>query len=258
MYGGLGILNPSGGSLVSGSAPTCLYPSERAEVNSLCKPYELRGLGALYQSSGPMTSPRLRGMDPCSLRQLPDCPGAPSCLDEATALKIAQCATTTDPDLAAWCQTAGLMYALLPYCARPSFLPQIPGCMPPEQEPFINYCNTYGFQGSNGTWNAYCWLLTKDASWWRDYATRPVCVAPPPPAPPPLPPAPTPAPLPPPAPTPPPPAPLPGPLPPSPGPGPRPGPHSSATLGVVGILFALAVAGGSYYAYRKYRVGRAT
>jgi hypothetical protein len=228
MFNGIGIVNPGSTGITTGGAATCVTAAELAEAKQKCADQNaVRGLGHPNPMGG-----RFTGVDPCSLYNLPVCP-APTCIDEGTALTIASYlqGQNLPADEMAWLKNGGgSAYFFLPYCSRPAALGPIPDCLTPDAYDAVQYCKTHGMNGPNKNQNVYCWLTMKDGSWWQEYSARGICMAPPTPGP--------------------------GPVP-APPPAPPPTPAaSSTTLGVLGILALVAVGGGSYYAWRRYKRGR--
>jgi len=174
----------------------------------------------------------------------------------------------------------------LPYCSRPSFLTPPPDCFTPAQRAPIVYCGQYPqSNGPDKNLNAFCWGARHDATYWDSLVSRRTCrppdvreLPPRPPAPPPVRPPAAPPPTrtapppvrttpppvrtaPPPVRTTPPPVRPPVMTPPEPpmyeppaeeAP-PEPDHRESSMMGLWGILALVAVGGGGYYLYRKYK-----
>ncbi len=289
---GLGLFEPTPTGIRFVSAPFCASPEEIAEANSKCVSSRvLHGIGQTTRAVAPMTG-RLAAYSPCVVKDLPICP-APKCINEETATAILRCMAggsvagldCREP------KTAFYLMALstLPYCSRPSFLPPAPDCLPAEQKKMLAYCGQYpNNSGPDKNLNAFCWGARHDAKYWDALLSRRTCAPPviqerppprPPPAPPPVvvrpPPAPPPVrppviqerpPAPPPA-RPPPAAPpivrerppvMTPPEPPMYEPPeedlpPEPERAESSMMGLWGILALVAVGGGGYYLYRRYK-----
>lgn len=258
---GVGVVNPGPYGITVDAMPTCLQPYERLEIEQRCPTpsytlppitttiaqepcppgmgrnprtgqcYVLAGLGA---ATGPLSG-RLAPFDACSLKamNLPSC-ATPSCIDEVTAGFIAACATgdPVPPDVKAWCDSgAALAYFNLPYCARPGWMFDPPACVSAETRAGIDYCLAYGYQGTDTRKNILCWAMMKEPVWWNAMTLRQACapeVQPPP-------------------------GPLPLPPPPPPPPRPPAEDRAFAAMGTIGILLAVGIAGGGYYAWRRRR-----
>jgi hypothetical protein len=278
----LGLLEPTASGLAVRSAATCITADERREAQSKCVTLSVHGLGQpVTRASGPMEG-RLAGMDPCKVLAMPSCP-IPKCLDVATAQMMAGCIAGTplpgvncnDP----WNAWTLLLMSTTPYCSRPPSL-QVPPCLSQDALAKNFYCLAHPkFDGPNKLNNAYCWAAMKDAAYWNALQNKLPC--PPPVTRPPAPPAVRPPPPPPVRPPPvvhettppvrlPPPVMPPGkpPRPPAPPPAvpiedhwdvpppeeaPPPEQHESAMFGVWGVLALVAVGGGGYYLYRRYK-----
>lgn len=264
--GGLGLYQPTPTGIKVAAVPTCAFPAEKAEAASKCQTYNLRGLGA-DRILGPMTG-RLAGYSPCDVQNYPVCP-TPKCIDDQTVSMILKCVNGMSVEGVNCKDPATALYlyslSLLPYCGTPTFLGPVPSCLSKEQQGLVAYCNAHpDFRGPDQTSNNLCWINMHDAAFWSKYRSAPPCAAPPPPAPPPV--RPPPALKPPPAP--PPPAPPPVKPPPS-APPPTTAPPSdfappedipqepdhreSSMMGLWGILALVAVGGGGYYLYRRYK-----
>lgn len=264
---GMGLLDPTATGLAVRPAPSCLTAAELAEAQSKCVTMSVHGLGqSVTRASSPMVG-RLTGMDPCKLlsQELSPCPPQ-KCIDVATTTMIAGC-LAGEPVAGVDCSdpwTGWTLAALsaLPFCAK---LDQgtIPRCLTKDQLATEFYCQAHPkSDGPDRTKNAWCWMVQHDAAYWKAYQDRLLCTPPvihEVPAPP------KPAPLPPPkAPpviheVPPPPHPMTTAAPPGPADVPpdttEPPPEhkESAMFGVWGILALVAVGGGGYYLYRRYK-----
>ena len=284
---GLGLLEPTGTGLAIRSSVTCLTEDERREAQSKCVTMSVHGLGQpVTRATEPMGG-RLAGMDPCKVLGLLSCP-QPKCLDVTTAQMIAGCIAGTpmpglncnDPSWNAWTL---LLMSTMPYCSRPPGM-EVPACLSQDQLSKNFYCLAHPkFDGPDKMRNAYCWAAMKDPTYWNAIQNKLLCPPPAPPrappvvhetTPPPRPPAPPPPIVrtlppvvhePPPRPPPPPPV-VRTPLPPAKPPRPPvmeppeetpeelpPESHESAMFGVWGILALVAVGGGGYYLYRRYK-----
>jgi hypothetical protein len=185
-------------------------------------------------------SGRLAAFSACDVKDLPDC-ATPTCLDQYTAGLIAGCIAGTpgDPDFDC---TSLYTYALsrLPFCTGGGVLPPLPTCLTPDVVAIIQYCRQYpAANGPNKAANAACWAITHDSRYWTALQALPACgtgqalepprhVTPPPAMPPPSPPV-------------------------AQGPGAA-APKTEASMsGMFGILALVAVAGGGFYMYRKYK-----
>ncbi|SRR6185295_307308 len=241
--------------------PSCVTAAERQEANENCQNVSLHGLGTMV-ARAPMTG-RFAGRSPCEVKEFPDCP-TPTCIDEQSSAMIVGCLSgqgypgldCNDPTVSMYLY----FMTMLPFCKTP---PLPPGCVPKEMAPIVQYCQKYPEKnGPDKKLNALCWGVTHDAAYWSALQKMKVC------APPKLPSA-TPAPVkPPPPPTmTKPPAYKPPPAPPQEVP-PLPPVHEtsappdveeppehreSAMMGMWGILALLAVGGGGYYLYRRYK-----
>lgn len=262
--GGLGLYQPTPTGIKVTALPTCAFPAEKAEAASKCQTMSLHGLGqTMTRVTGPMTG-RLAGYSPCDIVNYPVCP-EPKCIDEQTVTTILKCANGL-PVEGVDCNTpstALYLYSLslLPYCGKPSFLAPPPSCLSKDQQALIGYCDAHpDFKGPNKSWNNICWVNTHDPVYWAKLrAVRPCPVAapaaPPPVRPPPVlkPPPAAPPPV-----RPPPSAPPPVTAPPSDMVPPEdipdePEHRESAMMGLWGILALVAVGGGGYYLYRRYK-----
>ena len=236
---GLGLMQTTatGVSFTSGK-PTCLYASELAEATKNCRRSYLTGLGwDIEQNIGAMTG-RLAAYKPCDIldMNLPVCP-TPKCIDQATTALIVECIATgksSHPDFS--CTLAGAL-AQLPFCAPLGG--SVPPCLSPDQAAQRAYCISSNAQGPNKTMNGLCWAAMHDTAFWKQMLAAQVCyqaeyVPPkPPPPPPPV------------VVAPPPPPPV--------APPPPPQTTEAGTMGMFGILALVAVAGGGYYMYRRYK-----
>jgi hypothetical protein len=235
---GLGLLETTATGVRSVSTPTCVTQAELDEANAKCPVQQIRGLGAHGSIAMAPMSGRLAAFSPCDIAGLSTCPG-PTCIDEYTAGLIAQCiaGTQANPDFP--CDSL-MVYALaqLPYCSRPNALQPVPSCLSKDMVTGRDYCKAHPkFDGPNKGMNALCWVAMHDPAYWSQMMAAPACptyVPPtlrdaPPKAPPPPPP------------------------PPAAPPALETQQQSAATMGMWGILALLAVGGGGYYMYRKYK-----
>jgi hypothetical protein len=273
---GLGLFDPTASGIAVRSAPTCITPQEKTEAQGKCQTMSIHGLGQTATRSSPMSG-RLAGLSACDVVNLPLCP-TPKCIDEFTMEAIVDCMAGQSSVPGIDCSdpaTQLYLYALsqLPYCSRPEALQQLPTCLSPELLSIENYCLAHpNWQGPDKLKNAACWAAMHDPTYWNGFRNLLVCApktpvlhtapqrppAPPPAAPPRVaPPKPpvlhTMAPPPPAAPPPPmaPPDLEEPPLPPVAPPASE--TRSSQMMGVWGILALLAVGGGGYYLYRRYK-----
>lgn len=286
---GLGLYEPTPTGIRFVSAPSCASPQEIEEARSKCSTSTLHGMGQLQTTTRAMApmSGRLAAYSPCQIKDLPICP-PPKCINEETAQAIMQCMSggtveglnCKDPGTAFYL----MALAQLPYCSRPSYL-TTPRCVSQALRSNLSYCGVYPtFTGPDKTLNAFCWGAKHDASYWKTLTGLPICapptivekppvrLPPPPPpvvvAPPPVrrPPVvqerpPTPPPVRPPPSIPPevrpPPMTPPEPqhefVPPEEEPPLEPERRESSMMGLWGILALVAVGGGGYYLYRRYK-----
>jgi len=244
MYGaaGLGLLVTSATGIQSMGMPSCITQAEKDEANAKCPPATvLRGLGAGPRSVGAMSG-RLASIDPCLLADLPVCP-MPKCIDQYTAGVISQCiaGSQSNPDYD--CSSLA-MYALseLPFCggADGAGLGAIPKCLDAGAVQIRDYCLAHPrADGPNKGLNAVAWLVMHDAVYKAKFLATPPCYNPPVTVTPPVThyhPDATPVPV-----TPPPP------------PTSGSGANDASMSGMMGILALVAVAGGGYYMYRRYK-----
>jgi len=244
---GLGVMSTSATGISSSGFPTCITAEEKAEAHSKCAVSVLRGIGATTRTQTGQMLGRLAGLNPCDLMDLPVCP-TPQCLDQYTASLITDCIAgrQSNPDLDC---TSLYTYALsqLPFCGGGSWLPPIPSCWDPQAAALRDYCKAYpGINGPDKQANAACYAATHDPQYRSWVMNTPAC-ADQPRGPQMLDPVHrTPA------------------APPSDGGGGA-GPDAgggggggtttseASSMGMLGILALLAVGGGGYYMYRKYK-----
>jgi hypothetical protein len=271
---GLGVLEPTAQGLAIRSRPTCLTVDEVREASLKCQETSLHGLGQIARRPTGVMTGRLAGMNPCDVIDLPPC-AVPKCLDQTTVGLISGCMVNgaapgidcKDP----WTGLALLYLSTLPFCSTPTVT--VPTCLTPEQRTIRDYCKRYpGFNGPNGQQNLFCWAGQKVPVFWKSFMSVPACAPPAPPPGPPRTPAPPPVQAPPRGPSPgwtppvmkpPPPPPPPPPVhtaPPAPPPAEivpppaeEPEHRESAMMGMWGILALVAVGGGGYYLYRRYK-----
>lgn len=233
---GLGYLNITPSGINTDGALQCVTAEEMAEAKTKCRIGSLRGLGATYQALAPMTG-RLAPVSPCDVVKMSICP-TPKCIDEYTAGVVANCIAGGPVSPEVDCRSIVVGYlSTLPFCARPGALAPLPSCLSTEQVALRSYCQTTP-NGANKPWNAICWMMKNDPAYWQDVLSRTECKH----APivqdaPQRAPAPTPVRV-------------PDLVPP---PAPVAAASASGTMGVAGILALVAVAGGGYYLYRRYK-----
>jgi hypothetical protein len=208
----------------------CVSAAEHAEALSKCDfVTEIRGIGGVRD---PAMTGRLAGVPACTVKNMPVCP-TPTCLDQFTAQAVAEAiaGTGSHPEL----ESNGLMlYALanLPYCKSVP-LPPIPACLTPDLAGARDYCVANGQGGTDKAKKAMCWAAMRDPTWWGTLKGTPACPPPVvvvPPLPDELPPVVDDEPIP-----------------------PDDGSSEASMVGMWGILAALAVAGGGYYMWRRYK-----
>lgn len=241
---GLGVMSTSATGISSSGFPTCITEEEKAEAHSKCAVSVLRGIGATTRTQMGQMLGRLAGLNPCDLMDLPVCP-TPQCLDQYTASLITDCIAgkQSNPDL-----DCGSLYTYalsqLPFCGGGSWLPPIPSCWDPQAAALRDYCKAYpGINGPDKQANAACYAATHDPQYRSWVMNTPACADQPhapqmldpvrrPPAAPP----------------------------PADGGGGGGGGGGGATttsqassMGMLGILALLAVGGGGYYMYRRYK-----
>ena len=243
---GLGYLQTSKTGVASSPTAYCITAEEKAEAQSKCHASVLRGVGTTtYTATAPMSG-RLAGISPCDLMNLPVCP-TPECLDAYTAGVITDCIAgkQSNPDLDC---TSLYTYALsqLPFCGGGSWLPPIPSCWDPQAAALRDYCKAYpGINGPDKQANAACYAATHDPQYRSWVMNTPACAdqSRPPqmldpvhrtPAPPPNDGG-------------------GGGGPDAGGGGTPPGRSEASSMGMLGILALLAVGGGGYYMYRRYK-----
>jgi hypothetical protein len=246
---GLGLLEPNATGYSVTSNPQCMTSAERAEAHAKCETVSLRGLGAT-RALAPMTG-RFAGKDPCSLLEMPLC-GVPACIDGTTIGMIMGCISgltvpgvdCADP-MTAWTLAAA---ANLPFCTKP--VP--PACLTNEELSYEFYALAHpACDGPDKSKNAMCWIMRHDPAFWAALQSKLLCTPAPAPAkaPPPPPPVKAPPAAPPPVTS----APPPAFTPPEETP-PGPPEHREASMmGLWGILALVAVSGGGYYMYRRYK-----
>jgi hypothetical protein len=257
---GLGLLEMTPTGVRSVSEVTCVSQAEHDEAVGLCaaqRSAAVRGLGVEYKMSG-----RLAAFPPCSVADSNICP-TPTCIDAYTAGLIANCTVgkVLNPEFDCVNDPAAQLTAIalskLPFCPGAG-LPDPPQCFTPDFAQMRSYCAEAG--GDNKDWNVLCWLGQHDPAWWAKFTAAPLCA---PTTCPPghsmfkgqcvgdcsagyawddngncvpmVPAAPTPTPYTPPVTT------------------HVPTTHASSTSAMWGILALLAVGGGGYYMYRKYK-----
>lgn len=250
MMRGLGVLELTATGVRSVTTPTCVTQAELDEAFAKCPYEQIRGLGALrhgVRAKAPMSG-RLAAFSPCQIADLPVCP-TPTCIDQYTAGLVAQCiaGVQANPDFNCLYTYA---FASLPYCggATGAGLAPVPGCLTPDLVTSRDYCNAHpSFDGPNATMNAVCWAAMRDPTYWARVMAAPACgtitirepvkrtPAPPPPSPDATP---TPVEVPPVV---------------DETPVTEPEQTEAGMMGMWGILAMLAVAGGGYYMYRRYK-----
>jgi len=163
----------------------CATASERELARDVCSIQTVRGLGALGSLQDQWRQSRWSEVDPCHVRELPDCP----CVGEDDVEPIGGCIAGVTPEGWSpsyhdnWCaQVAGGM-AGKDYCPGTP-RPPVPDCLSPQQEEFVSYCQSQGFGGPNPLYNAFCWGAIKSGVFGQ-MASRPSCGASPPSRPPP-------------------------------------------------------------------------
>jgi hypothetical protein len=139
----------------------CVTAHERQLAENACEEGVLRGVGQHYQQAQAYAEDtRWRDVDPCLVKTLPSCP----CATQDDIAPIAGCFTGTPPsDWGAdyhnqWCGQVGAGLMLSDWCPGVP-PPPVPPCL--ESRDGVDYCNQYGFGGSNPGANALCWLSIK-------------------------------------------------------------------------------------------------